>query len=226
LRKLRKRGTFSPKIRRGPLSDEQPPAILLSTQRRFAFVASLILLLIFIADAHGNIKIDGWAIVLLIMAAIPWSFPSVIRGLRELGNAFNDAHITSLELGAVKIQMLEQKVSDQDEQINEQRRILDDLAVYSMAWYIYDKLQYLSLGVIDKYKFKYSEYLYRNNEPFNHDLRYLRDHGYLDMFQFQDLKDGENLVGRIKVTNMGQRFVEIKEGISRPALTKVVVAKS
>ena len=33
-----------------------------------------------------------------------------------------------------------------------------------------------------------------------------------EMFQLADLKPGENLVGRLKVTEMGQRFVELKEG--------------
>jgi hypothetical protein len=50
------------------------------------------------------------------------------------------------------------------------------------------------------------------NQPTNHDLRYLRDHGYLEMFQLAELKPGDNLVCRLKVTEMGQRFVELKEG--------------
>jgi hypothetical protein len=58
----------------------------------------------------------------------------------------------------------------------------------------------------------FREYKYVNDEPTNHDLRYLRDHGYLEMFQLAELKPGENLVGRLKVTEMGQRFVELKEG--------------
>ena len=32
------------------------------------------------------------------------------------------------------------------------------------------------------------------------------------MFQLAELSPGENLVGRLKVTEMGQRFVELKEG--------------
>ena len=32
------------------------------------------------------------------------------------------------------------------------------------------------------------------------------------MFQLPDLSPGENLVGRLKVTEMGQRLVKLKEG--------------
>lgn len=46
----------------------------------------------------------------------------------------------------------------------------------------------------------------------DHDLRYLRDHGYLEMFYVRDLVPGENLVAKLKVTEMGKRFVELKEG--------------
>jgi hypothetical protein len=32
------------------------------------------------------------------------------------------------------------------------------------------------------------------------------------MFQLSELRPGENLVGRLNVTEMGQRFVELGEG--------------
>ena len=89
--------------------------------------------------------------------------------------------------------------------------MLDDLILYSMAFHIYDKLKYLHLGSLNR-NGPYGEYKYVKEEPFDHDLRYLRDHGYLEDFQIGDLVPGENLVGRLKVTQMGQRFVNLKEG--------------
>jgi len=46
------------------------------------------------------------------------------------------------------------------------------------------------------------------------------------MFQFPELTDGENLVGRLKVTNMGSRFVELKEGLFHASLTNAIVPQS
>ena len=171
-----------------------------------------ICIILFILDLSGLIKVDGWAFALLVLAVIPWSFSTFLSALRSFGKAFGETNIQSVEFGAVKIQALERRVSEQDRKIDEQRRILDDLALYSMAYYIYDKLKFLYFGARNGYHGPYGEYRYANDEPTDHDLRYLRDHGYLEMFQLADLKPGENLVGRLKVTEMGQRFVELKEG--------------
>jgi hypothetical protein len=171
-----------------------------------------ICLLLFVLDLSGVIKVDGWAFALLVIAVIPWSFSTLLSALRSFGKAFGETNIQSFEFGAVKIQALERRVSEQDRKIDQQRRILYDLVLYSMAYYIYDKLRFLYFGARDGNRERYGEYNYVNDEPTNHDLRYLRDHGYLEMFQLAELRPGDNLVGRLKVTEMGQRFVELKEG--------------
>jgi hypothetical protein len=107
-------------------------------------------------------------------------------------------NIKSLAIWGVKVEQIEKK-------LDEQRRMLDDLIVYSMSFYIYDKLKNLHLG---------PQLTYVDDESFNHDLRYLRDHGYLHFFQISELVPGENLVGKLKVTPMGQRFVALKEARS------------
>ena len=84
----------------------------------------------------GLIKIDGWVLVLLVIAAIPWSFSTLLSALRSFGKAFGESNIQSMQFGAVRIQALERRVSEQDQKIDEQRRMLDDLALYSMAYYI------------------------------------------------------------------------------------------
>ena len=80
-----------------------------------------------------------------------------------------------------------------------------------MGYYIYDKLKYIALGVLPEYRHQFAEYKYVRDEAFDHDLRYLRDHGYLEMFQLSDLAPGENLVGKLRATEMGLQFVRLKE---------------
>ncbi len=122
----------------------------------------------------------------------------------SVGEALGKANIRSLQFWGIKIEQIEKK-------LDEQRHMLDDLILYSMAFHIYAKLQYLHLGSMNP-SGRFGEYKYVNEEPFNHDLRFLRDHGYLEHFQIGELVPGENLVGRLKVTEMGQRFVNLKEG--------------
>jgi hypothetical protein len=182
---------------------------------------TLLLLVLLLLDLFGRTKVDGWAIVLVVMIILPWSLPAMLGLITSLSDAFAKSNLKSLQIGNFKIEQLEQRVNEQAEQLASQRKILDDLALYSMAFYIYDKLKYLSLGTTAEHKAALGEYKYVQDETFDHDLRYLRDHGYLELFQISQLVPGENLVGKLVVTEMGRRFVELKEARLRPAMPSV-----
>jgi hypothetical protein len=179
----------------------------------FPIVSSTVLIILFIFHVFGKLKVDGYAITLLILSVFPWSLPALIAIFESTAKAFVGSNLKSIQLGNFKIEQLEKKVEQQAELIVEQRRILDDLIINTMAFYIYDKLKYLHLGTLEKFRDTYGEYRYVKNGTFDHDLRYLRDHGYLELFYLRDLQDGENIVGKLRVTEMGKRFVELKEHI-------------
>lgn len=185
--------------------------------RPLATIVTIFALALLILQLSGHIEVDGWAISLFVIACLPWSGPAILSTLKAFGDAFADSRIRSLQIGNFKIEQLEQKVSEQASQLDEQRKILDNLALYSMAFYIYDKLKYLYLGTLAASAAQFGEYKYVRDEAFDHDLRYLRDHGYLELFQISQLTPGENLVGKLKVTEMGRRFVELKEARLRQA---------
>ena len=184
----------------------------------FLAVVTLLLLVLLVLDLLGSAKVDAWTIVLVFMVILPWSLPSLLELMTSLSDTFARSNLKSLQFGNFKIEQLEKKVSEQGAQLDAQRKILDDLALYSMAFYIYDKLKYLTLGTAAEYKSTLGEYKYVQNEAFDHDLRYLRDHGYLELFQISQLVPGENLVGKLIVTEMGRRFVELKEARLRPSM--------
>lgn len=198
----------------GPLGD----LVQQIRAKPFLAVFTLLLFVVLLFDLFGRTKVDGWAIVLIIMAALPWSLPTLLGLMTALGDVFIKSSLKSLQIGNFKIEQLEKRVNEQAAQLDEQRKMLDDLALYSMAFYIYDKLKYLTLGTDTEYKAKFGEYKYVSDEAFNHDLRYLRDHGYLELFQISQLTPGENLVGKLIVTEMGRRFVELKEARARPSM--------
>ena len=62
-----------------------------------------ICIILFILDLTRLIAIDGWALALLVIAAIPWSFSALLSALRSFGKAFGELNIQSVEFGAVKI---------------------------------------------------------------------------------------------------------------------------
>lgn len=180
------------------------------TPNSFKALVTVLLLIILALHLSGVIKIDGYAIALLILAILPWTYSTWNSIFDVIGEAFRRSEVRSFEVLGVKIERLERKADEHDQKLDEQRRLLDDLIVYSMAFYVYKHLKYIYLGAIHK-DGPYGDYRYVRDEAFDHDLRYLRDHGYLEMFYLDQLTPGENLVGKLKVTEMGQRFVELNE---------------
>ena len=56
------------------------------------------------------------------------------------------------------------------------------------------------------------EYIFKKNENFERQLRFLRDHGCIDPHtQIRNLRDGENLIGIVQLTDAGKSFVELRE---------------
>ena len=201
-----------------PASSASPGDLVQQIRAKpFLAVVTLLLLVLPVLDLLGSAKVDAWTIVLVFMVILPWSLPSLLELMTSLGNSFARSNLKSLQFGNFKIEQLEKKVNEQAAQLDAQRKILDDLALYSMAFYFYDKLKYLALGTTTEYRSTLGEYKYVQNEAFDHDLRYLRDHGYLELFQISQLVPGENLVGKLIVTEMGRRFVELKEARLRPS---------
>lgn len=110
--------------------------------------------------------------------------------LREKLEALQDQH-----------NALEAKHDDLERNIQER---LNEVLVYSMSWYIYDKLKRLRDGN--------QEYIYDDSEHVRRDLQFLQDHGFVNLKPLlSDLKKGDNLIGYITLTHCGRRFVELRE---------------
>jgi hypothetical protein len=147
-----------------------------------------------------RIDITAGTLVVALIAALPW-LPGVIEQVELTGFA------------SVRLRKVQQQVADQERKLEGQREIIDKLVIYSMSWYIFKTLQQLyHRGGTGE------EYLYRANmEP---NLRFLRDHGYLEQFILGGMPDGENLIGKVKLTPVGEYFVQLREEMeARPART-------
>jgi len=85
-----------------------------------------------------------------------------------------------------------------------QQDFLNEVLIFSMADHIYKRLRTLKLGN--------SEYHYDKSEHFKHDLQFLQDHGFIGLKPFiSELEKDEVLIGKIKLTPCGHKFVEFRE---------------
>jgi len=134
-------------------------------------------------------EVQAGVVALVVIAVLPWLASTV--------------ELINFPGGSVQ---LREQVQRQEEKLNSQQEVITQLVVYSMSWYIFDLLSKL-------YHRNRSgeEYLFRNNDAMPRDLRFLRDHGYVEHINIADLRDGENLVGRIRLTPVGNFLVEVRE---------------
>jgi hypothetical protein len=116
--------------------------------------------------------------------------------------------LTFLEKTA-EVHQLHQRIDDQQRTISKQEQtlakqqdVINQLVAYSMASYIFKHLQHVYHGQRKDSGWA-SEYLFRKNDPFAHDLRFLRDHGYIEFLEIGSLRDGADLVTGLTLTPVG-----------------------
>ena len=105
-------------------------------------------------------------------------------------------------------------LEEQARTLNEQQYVISQLVTYSMAEYIFKHLQHVYHGK-RKHEGWPSEYLYRRDKPFERDLRFLRDHGFIGFIEIGSLSDGVDLVQALELTPVGKMCVRLREGMSK-----------
>lgn len=164
---------------------------------RFAFFFSFCVL----SRLHveNYLEWDAISLGLLFIGTIPLLFPYIDRKLLPYLNT----RFKSVELFGLKAELIEQK-----SKLEKQEQIIQELVVYSMAFYLYKMLcdfKRCEEGKIE-------EYIYRKSQNFEHNLRYLRDNGFIEMtFQIASLMDGENIAKKVKLTPIGRFYVDLRE---------------
>ena len=148
-------------------------------------------------------KIDAVTLGLLVVALLPWLF-SFVESLEFPGG------------WKVDFRELERRIEHQDQKIENQQELINELVIFTMAYHLFRHLREL----YDRAQ-SGAEYLYRNNPDFKRDLIFLRDHGFIESahpgqyLDVESLRDGQNLIGHIKLTPVGNFYVQqrqMKEG--------------
>ena len=118
-----------------------------------------------------------------IIAILPWIIPYLQRSVK-------------------RIDILGNKVEFLETEVNKQQRIINDLVIYSISSSLFEILSHLS---------HQREYKYHSNEGSKRAFRFLRDHGYIHYFRFDELHDEQNIVGTLYLTPAGKLLVQERE---------------
>jgi predicted nucleotide-binding protein len=102
------------------------------------------------------------------------------------------------------------QLNKQQQQIEQQQNVINELVVFSMGFYIFRHLKEIYHRQRDG-----TEYLYRKNGNFERELRYLRDGGYIEMVDIDAIPDRQNLIGVVRLTPVGNFYVELRENYER-----------
>jgi hypothetical protein len=131
--------------------------------------------------------------------------------IQELTNMEKSEQVA--ELGK-RVDQQGRTLEEQARTLDEQQYVISQLVTYSMAEYIFKHLQHVYHGNRKDEGWP-SEYLYKRDAPFERDLRFLRDHGFIHFTEIGRLADGVHLVQTLHLTPVGTMCVELREGMSQ-----------
>lgn len=160
-------------------------------------------LIAWIVTSNKHIENDTVVVALLLIAVVPW-LSSIIDTLELPGGA------------KVEFRRVKEQVKEQEKRLDAQQAVINQLVVFSMSFFIFTHLKHIYHKTRDG-----GEYLFRQNDAMSSDLRFLRDHGYMEHFNVGDLKDGQNLVGHLRLTPVGNFLVCVREQLEKQQSSNV-----
>ena len=160
-------------------------------------------LLIVLRMQWPNLKIDAITLGLFVVALLPW-FISFLESA-ELPGGWK-----------FKFRELKGTIKQQEQQIENQQKIINQLVIFSMSQPIYEKLRTIYYAKRDGR----GEYIYRKEyEEINRrEFLFLRDHGFLAKAGGGYFDPGPDLIDKdivpqVELTPIGNFYVEQREAL-------------
>jgi hypothetical protein len=157
-------------------------------------IVSVTLVAVAVTALIQDVDVGTGVVVLIALAVLPW-----------LGEV-----LESLEVGGlgVKYRSVDRKLRLQQSQLDAQQEIITNLVKFGMAQYIFAHLRGILVA-----KRTGTEYRFDGSEAMQRDLRFLRDHGYLEHFYVRGLDHGANLAAELALTPIGELIVQLREPV-------------
>jgi hypothetical protein len=167
---------------------------------QIAWVAAAVTLII-LRMFWSQLSIDSTTVGLLLVAGVPWLF-SVLESAKLPGGI--ELKLRSME---EKVESQKEHVEQQDRELQRQQDIINQLVVYTMSDYIFWHL----CQIFHKQHDGKGDYIFRKNQDFEHDLRFLMDNGYIKYVDVANMADGTDLVKVVELTPVGTFMVQQRE---------------
>lgn len=97
---------------------------------------------------------------------------------------------------------LDERMKLQQQELDRQQKIINDLVIYSLSYTLFELLSNFYHG---------RRVIYTRSAGFDRNLRFLRDHGYIGLFRFDRLSEGQDLARVLELTPAGRMMVEQRE---------------
>jgi hypothetical protein len=98
--------------------------------------------------------------------------------------------------------------------LGEQQHMISQLVTYSMAEFIFHNLQKLYHGKRKDEGWS-PRFIYDKSGSFERDLRFLRDHGFIEFTEIGNLSAGTDLVQVLNLTPVGSMCVQLREAMPK-----------
>jgi hypothetical protein len=111
----------------------------------------------------------------------------------------------SVKVGPVEIGALEEKVKDVQKEVSDLSERVAKVFLFAMPDIMYDNLKKLSSGKFGDFEMSLG---------LERELYHMRDMGYIQVESIKGIpSQGSNLSDHVKITETGQRFVEIRDSV-------------
>jgi Na+/alanine symporter len=155
-----------------------------------------------------KLAIDYISAVLIVIASLPW-LPAILQSAKFPGGW----ELTFREMEG-KVQNQQAELDKQRRLLEKQQEIVNQLVVFSMAFFLFERLRGLYYA-----RKRNNEYLFHKTDDYIKDLRFLRDHGYIEIIGIGELHDGQDIARTVRLTPIGEYYVHLREEYEAKAST-------
>jgi hypothetical protein len=117
-----------------------------------------------------------------------------------------------------RVEHQEQVLTAQQEKLRRQQEIINALVTYSMGEHVFRHLKLIYHAQL-KHAGSVPDYKFQKYGPMPQEIRFLVDHGYIELLNTDALYDQQDLTKIVKLTPVGNYYVDLREQSEPKAAT-------
>lgn len=109
-----------------------------------------------------------------------------------------------------RVEHQEQVLTAQQEKLKRQQEIVNSLVTYSVGEHVFRHLQFIYHSQM-KHPGSVQDYKFQKWGPMPQEIRFLVDHGYIELLNPDTIEDQQDLTKIVKLTPIGTYYVDLRE---------------